>query len=270
MLRSLNSYRNQTLDARDGPIGKVHDFLFEDDSWDIRYAVADTKRWLPGRKVLIAAHALGQPDPVEDNLPVDLSCEQIKSSPDIDTDQPVSRQEQLSLHRHYGWPFYWSQPAPLGGPMMGHPDATVIPSQSLTSNPNPVTDANADAPKISGDPHLRSLREVEGYRIEAKDDRLGHVDDLIFSDEDWKVRYLVVDTRNWLPGKKVLVPPDWKMEDISWSDRKVAIGLDRDTIKSAPEYEPELPIGRDYEKRLHEHYGRPAYWQPGEALPTHR
>ena len=250
MLRSLNSYRNQTLDARDGAIGKVHDFLFEDDSWAIRYAVADTKRWVPGRKVLIAAHALGQPDRVDDNLPVDLSRDQIKSSPDIDTDQPVSRQEQLSLHRHYGWPFYWSQPTPLGGPAMAHPDATVIPSQPIAAKPD------TEAPKIAGDPHLRSLREVAGYRIEARDDRLGHVDDLIFSDEDWKVRYLVVDTRNWLPGKKVLVPPDWKVEDISWSDRTVAIGLDRATIKRAPEFEPELPIGRDYEQRLNDYYGR--------------
>lgn len=266
MLRSLNSYRNQTLDARDGTIGKVHDFLFEDDSWAIRYAVADTRRWLPGRKVLIAAEALGQPDPVADNLPVDLSREQIQSSPDIDTDQPVSRQHQLTLHRHYGWPFYWSQPTPMGGPLMAHPDAAAIPTRI---SPPDAASAN-DAPKISGDPHLRSLREVQGYHIQAKDDRVGHVDDLLFSDEDWIVRYLVVDTRNWLPGKKVLLPPDWRVERISWSDRTVIVDLDREAIRGAPEFEPELPVSRDYEQRLYDHYGRPGYWQPGAELPTRK
>lgn len=264
MLRSLNTYRSQTLDARDGTIGKVHDFLFEDDSWAIRYAVADTKRWLPGRKVLIAAGALRPPAVTDNNLPVDLTREQIKSSPDIDTDQPVSRQQQLNLHRHYGWPSYWNQPRPLGGPLMAHPDATAIPSRSSPS----VPDKPDETPEISGDPHLRSLRDVEGYRIETKDDRLGHIDDLIFSDEDWKVRYLVVDTRNWLPGKKVLLPPDWKVERITWSDRTVAVDLDRDTVEGAPEYAPELPIDRDYEQRLHDYYGRPGYWQTGEAGPA--
>ena len=79
-------------------------------------------------------------------------------------------------------------------------------------------------------------------------------------DETWSLRYLVVDTRNWLPGKEVLVAPRW-ISDISWAGLRVSVDLPRETIKQAPEFDPSQPISREYEARLHEHYGRPAYWE---------
>lgn len=263
MLRSLNSYQGQTIAARDGDIGKVHDFLFEDDTWAIRYLIADTRRWLPGRKVLIASREIPLPDPLNSKLPVDLTKEKIESSPTIDADRPVSRQEEQLLHHHYGWPLYWAQPTTMGGPVMSQPGPVVLPADGSV----PASDVASEAP--AGDPNLRSLREVEGYDIEANDGTLGHVEDLIVSDDDWIARYLVVDTRNWLSGKKVLLPPNWKVQDINWSDRTVSIDLSREKIKQAPEYDPQLPIGREYEIKLHDYYGRPAYWETHASSSTH-
>lgn len=263
MLRSLNSYLGQTLAARDGDIGKVHDFLFEDDSWAIRYIVADTRRWLPGRKVLIAAREIPQPDPLADKLPVDLPKDKIESSPDIDADQPVSRQQEQLLHQHYGWPLYWAPPTTMGGPVMSQPGPAVAVPGNVAM---PAGATNGEAP--AGDPNLRSLREVEGYHIEANDGRIGHVEDLVISDDDWVVRYLVVDTRNWLPGKKVLLPPNWKVQDIDWANHTVTIDLSRDKIKQSPEYDSQLPISREYETQLHDYYGRRAYWETGAEPPT--
>ncbi|MGQ9572218.1 MAG: PRC-barrel domain-containing protein [Dehalococcoidia bacterium] len=104
----------------------------------------------------------------------------------------------------------------------------------------------------SEDPHLRSVKEVTGYHIQATDGEIGHVEDFILDDEDWVIRYMVVDTRNWLPGKKVLVAPGW-VENIDWSESKVAVGLSREEIKDSPEYDPSAPVNREYEVRLYDY-----------------
>ena len=113
--------------------------------------------------------------------------------------------------------------------------------------------------KESTDSHLRSTEAVTGYHIEAADGEIGHVDGFIVDDEAWAIRYIEVATRNWLPGKKVLVSPSW-IERVSWTDSKVYVGLSREAIKDAPEYIESRPITREYENRLHFHYGRPPYW----------
>jgi hypothetical protein len=110
-----------------------------------------------------------------------------------------------------------------------------------------------------GDPHLQSANEVINYYIEAKDGDIGHVEDFIVEDQTWVIRYMVVDTRNWLPGKKVLVSPQW-IKEVSWANARVYVDLLRDTIKNSPEYDPVVPLSREYEHRLYEHYDRQKYW----------
>jgi len=98
------------------------------------------------------------------------------------------------------------------------------------------------------------------YRIHALDGEIGHVEDFVFEDSSWAIRYLIIDTRNWWPGKKVLVSPEW-IHNISWERSMVEVDLHRDTIKQAPEYDPYTPISREYETLLFDHYRREAYWK---------
>jgi uncharacterized protein YrrD len=256
MLRSLNSLKGQPIEASDGKIGGIHDFFFDEFVWMVRYLVVDTGRWLTGRKVLLAPHAVSRIDP-DNGVFVDLTQEQVKSSPDIDTDKPVSRQRQIELHSHYAWPNYWAAEAHM---------------LSMTP-PMPTGQAGRTAPadenEEHGDPHLRSMRAVLGYHIAASDGEMGHVDDLIFESPGWHIRYLVVDTRNWLPGRKVLLAPEWKVESFSWSDRTLPVDLTREQIKNSPEFDPSKPIDRDYEVRLHEFYGRRSYWTH-EEVSSHK
>jgi len=98
-----------------------------------------------------------------------------------------------------------------------------------------------------------------GYHIEAVDGEIGHVDGFLVDDEAWAIRYIEVATRNWWPGKKVLVSPAW-IERVSWTDSSVYVGLSREAIKSAPEYFGPTRITREYEDWLHLHYGRPPDW----------
>lgn len=111
-----------------------------------------------------------------------------------------------------------------------------------------------------GDPHLRSFREVEGYSIAAEDGEVGHVEDLMVDDEEWTIRYMVVDTGGWLSGRKVLVSPTW-LRELSASDQEAVVDLTRAQIEASPEYETEGPIYRAYEAELHEEYGRSGYWE---------
>jgi sporulation protein YlmC with PRC-barrel domain len=109
------------------------------------------------------------------------------------------------------------------------------------------------------DPHLRSTHDVSGYHIQATDGEIGHVEDFIIDDETWAIRYLIVDTRNWWPGKRILVSPQW-IERVSWNESKVFVNLSREAIKASPEYSIESVPTRDYEAGLHLHYDRLGYW----------
>jgi hypothetical protein len=124
-----------------------------------------------------------------------------------------------------------------------------------------VETLQAQAGKESADSHLRSTDEVTGYHIEAADGEIGHVKDFIVDDETWAIRYLEIDTRNWLPGKKVLLSPQW-INNVSWPQSKVYVDLTRETIQNSPEWDDTIPVTREYEYRLHEYYARSPYWAP--------
>jgi len=111
-----------------------------------------------------------------------------------------------------------------------------------------------------GDSNVRSVKEVTGYTISATDGEIGHVEDFIAETDTWKIRYMIIDTRNWWLGKHVLVSPSW-VERVLWAERRVCVDMSRDRIKGAPEYEPSLPLSREYEVRLHDFYGVPGYWK---------
>ena len=120
-------------------------------------------------------------------------------------------------------------------------------------------DASVENAENAGDIHLRSVNEVRGYDIQGSDEAIGHVDDFIVDDETWEIQYLVVDTSDWWLGRKVLIAPRWATQ-VSWEQRNVRVNMNRQQIKNGPEWSPTVAINREYEGRLHKHYGRPAYW----------
>lgn len=247
MLRSLNEVTGYTLAASDGELGRVADFLFDDRLWVVRYMVADTGGWLSGHKVLVSPIALGNPDWEARLFPVNLSREQIENAPPLDEDAPVSREYERNFYEHYGFGLYWA-----GADLWG---ATPDPWGAI----HPVTEPEpppADEDIEPEENHLRSTREVGGYDVHASDGELGHIDDFIVNDANWAIRWLVVDTRNWLPGRKVLVSPDWVTE-VDWVTTSVSFDVTRDRIRESPEYDPAKPVNAEYEKQLYDFYGRP-------------
>jgi hypothetical protein len=247
MLRNVSTILNFSLLAEDGEIGRCKDFLFDDEKWAIRYMVADTRKWLPGRKVLISPISLGAVDWSTRLFQVELTRRQVEDSPLLDEDAPVSRQYEILYGNYFGTSSYWD-----GANVWGS-----HPNPSLLRGEQDKLATDFEGPEEN---HLRSVKEVTGYHIQATDGDIGHVEDFVVDDKMWALRYVVVDTRNWLPGRKVLVSPQWATA-VDWVEEKLRVDLTTDTIKGSPEYEPLAPIDRDYESVLHNHYDRPFYWK---------
>jgi hypothetical protein len=245
MLSKVTTLKGYKLDSLDGEIGKVNEFYFDDRYWTIRYLVADTGNWLTGRQVLISPYALGDVNREEQDIAIDLTKKQIEDSPSLDSDKPVSHQFEQAYYGHYGWPTYWG-----GSFAWGHYPYIVRDREKWKKSTQG---------KKTWERHLRSTYGVSGHHIQALDGEIGHVQDFIIDDETWAIRYLIVDTHNWWPGKKVLVSPQW-IERVSWGERKVFVNLNRETIKESPEYTEESLLTRDYEIGLHRHYHRKGYW----------
>jgi hypothetical protein len=251
MLTNTSQLAGLVVRATDGDLGTVQDLYFDDETWAIRYLTIDTGGWLAGRPVLISPYSVVQTDWQAKRLDVALTKKQVEDSPSIDTHLPVSRQHEAAYLGYYGYPYYWGGPN-LWGPAYYPAGLAALPPTSV--------EARAErARRETGDSHLRSTEAVTGYSIEAIDGEIGHLDGWVMDDEAWAIRYIEVATRNWWPGKKVLVSPAW-IERVSWADSKVCAGLSREAIKEGPEYDESVPVTREYENRLYLHYGRPPYW----------
>lgn len=256
MLLRISSLRGLSIQAHDGDIGSISDVLFEDDTWRVRWLVVDTGTWLMGRKILLPVSHTKAPETGAESIIVDLTRMQVEDSPGSGVDLPVSRQMETLLYEAYRWAPYWSPP---GMPFVSGAAYPVLPASpipaaggapALGANPGSAQGSmpTADENEKRGDPHLRSADEVIGYYIQARDGDIGHVEDMLVEGSDWTIGYFIVDTKNWWPGKMVLVQPDW-IEAVSWKERLVHLSRSRDEVKMAPEYDPDRPI--DSSSRRH-------------------
>lgn len=254
MLRSIKKMHGFKIKAEDEEIGKVDGFLFDDHTWTIRYLVVDTGTWLVDNLILISPISIGKPDWNRNVITVYLTQEQVENSPKIENDEPVSRQHEIDLASYYNWPSYWTG---IMEPAIG----SIQPYPVFTPNTTKQETAEMEKKVKQGDPNLRSTNEVISYYIHANDGDIGHIEDFLVEDENWIIRYLVVDTHNWLPGgRKVILSLKW-IKEILWPDLYVKVNLSIQEIKNSPEYNPSIPTDRDYENALHKHYNKPKYWE---------
>ncbi len=252
MFNSISHLTGAKVTATDGDIGTVKEVFFDDRNWAIRYLVVDAGSWLTGRDVLISPYSVVQPIGGDKHIHLQLTREQVKNSPDVDTHQPVSRQHERELLSYYQYPDYWD-----GGDLWAMGAVPYPPVMAVGANDNHVTPLQGSQ---GAEVHLRSSSHVTGYEIAASDDSIGEVQDFIFDDESWAIRYLVVDTSNWWPLKReVLIGMHWA-DRIDWATRKMHVNLTREQVKSSPEYEDVSSIHREYEVRLHQNYLRNGYW----------
>ena len=236
MLRTLHELKQTTIGATDGAIGTIRDAYFDDQHRTMRYLVVDTGGWL-SRQVLITPLAIEHVNWNDERIEVRMTREQVRNSPDIDTAKPVSREHEMRYLNYYGLPHYWS------GPMLWGPTASPLGIGDIRSEPLHTGHRMQSVGEMSDqdDPHLRSFASVSGYHVEATDGTIGHIADYLFDDDTWTLRYLVIDTGNWLPGKRVVISSEW-VERVSWNERKAYVSMSKQSIRDAPEYDRDLTI----------------------------
>ncbi|HEV2673095.1 MAG TPA: PRC-barrel domain-containing protein [Aliidongia sp.] len=242
MLRNSSFIIGHSVRATDGAIGSVTDLLYDDATWTVRWAVVDTGAWLPGRRVLLPPARLvpAQDDAKVFTLP--LTCEQVKASPPEETDLPVSRQYEHQLFSHYQWDPYW-----IGGGAFGVGTMPLLPLP--LGNLEPLT----------GDEHLRSAVTTRGYAVRASDGDIGHVADLLVDPERWSIPLIEIATRNWLPGRKVVLAPGL-VEAIDWFEQAMSFAKTKAEIEASPTYDPSMTIDREQLRTMYRHYGLPTDW----------
>ena len=208
MLCSLEEITDVSLIATDGEIGKVRNFLFDDRSWKIRYLVVDVGGWLTRRDVVLSVSVIDQPDWTRKTFGVHLTREQIRHSPDVDSQKPVSRQQEIAMKQYYGWPAYWENPE------------TDFLSSAIVAGRNFPVGAGED-------PHLRSAEDVTGYEVWSKEGEIGHVENFIVDESSWHIGYLDVKMGDWLHRRSVLVPTS-KVVTVSWAHHRVNLDSAQD------------------------------------------
>jgi len=166
---------------------------------------------------LVSPAVIRHPDRDKEKLPIDLSVDKIRESPAIEEDRSIARSVENDLNAYYGW---------------------------RTQNQPEMDDEFED---FEGD--LRSTYEITGFYVEADDGEFGHVEDFIIDDEDWTVKYLVIDTKNWWPAKKVLLYVEW-VDSLGWDEEKVFIALSREEIRNSPEFDYSLLENGELEAQM--------------------
>jgi hypothetical protein len=222
MLRSIKQLYGNKLGASDGDLGQVKDFYFDDQNWAIRYLIADTGNWLPGRQVLLSPYSLGRLDQGEKILRVNLTRKQIENSPSIDMHKPVSRQYEEEYYRYFGWPYYWE-----GSGLWGLGGTPIL---ELPPKPLPDESATMIGPQPErADAHLRSTQAVNGYHLHTSDGIIGHVCDFMMDASSWAIGQLVIKTGHRLSGQELLIPTK-AVERISYEESTVFATLPEPTV----------------------------------------
>ncbi|MEO7524641.1 MAG: PRC-barrel domain-containing protein [Ferruginibacter sp.] len=251
MQRSINSLLGFTIGATDGEIGKVEDFYFDDSTWTIRYIIVKTGGWLTERKILISPEAILHRDWDNKVLPANLTRKQVEESPDIDTDKPISRQQEDELFAYYPWQSYYD--AGLYGDGIGM--MSVFPIPPILEEGEKEEEANKEKKKHGIETHLRSTHELKGYTIHATDGEIGEVSDFLFDEDAWNITFVVVKTGSLFSKKKVLLSPAW-IKDVKWDLQELIVNVTMDKVEHSPEYDSSKPLEMEDATELHNYYSR--------------
>jgi sporulation protein YlmC with PRC-barrel domain len=261
MLLDVKELNRLTVAAEDGVIGHVKDLYFDDERWVIRYLVVATGGWLNGRDVLISPMSVTGIQWPDETVKIRLTRKQVMDSPNIDTEKRLSRQHELDLYNHYGYANYWegtnlwglaAYPIPWVG---ASPDAMLIPGQVPDEVIARGREELLDVEHDTADAHVRSSGQLLGYHIMASDGPIGSVENFLFDDQTWAIRYMVVGTREWLPRKYVLIAPAW-IDEVSWTEREVVVGVTRKAVRTSPEYDGSGHVSRVLEADLYRYHER--------------
>jgi hypothetical protein len=120
-LRSVAACIGYGIEAIDGAIGHAEDFQVDDQAWEIRYLIVDTRKWWSGAHVLVSPFAIQGFDWADHRIRVSLTQAHVRASPPWNPANTPELPYEAELHHHYGWHGY------------GWDTATEVPHSSETA-----------------------------------------------------------------------------------------------------------------------------------------
>jgi sporulation protein YlmC with PRC-barrel domain len=227
----MSELKGSAVVASDGRVGPVADAYFDEERWAVRYLVVDTREWWPDGKALISPASVPRPHGGS-VLRMSLTREQVKNAPDAGEDPSVSRLLEAAHAHYYGYPYYWN------GPYLWGESPTPLAAANVAHRPaQPARAAVAAARLAHGraqTPRVRSVAEVIGYEVDARDGAIGIVEDFVVDPVTWAIMDLVINACEWRPGAKVLIPPGC-IADVDWEQQRLSVFRRRDDLRQAPE-----------------------------------
>ncbi len=232
-----------TIEADDGFIGSLEEFLFDDRDWTIRWLAVETGLWLPGRQVILPPSVFEQPDPARRAMPARLTKQQVKDAPPIDAAGPVLRRHEADIFAYYRVQPYW--------------DAGSYAPPAGVAVPGPIgVHADMEAAGSAPPPTLCSTRGMTGFHVQASDGGIGHIEDFLVDTGNWSIQSIVIDTRDWWPGKKVRISPK-RLTDLDFDGETIGVDLTRQEIEQGPQYDPHATAGPAYRDTVPDFYWYP-------------
>lgn len=241
MLIASSALRGYAIQASDGAIATVGDLLFDDVNWTVRWIVAEAGSWLSERKLLLSTQTMRSVDHDRKVFLAALSKAQFEASPPVFEHEAVSRQMESRLCTYYGSDRLWGN----GVTGVGVLAPPLSMGSRFGADDSPPRDACS---VIEGDPHLRSLSQLKAFHIRATDGVIGHLEASLVDDVGWHVSFIVVDTRDWWPGKRVAIP-NTAVRVIDYGAREVILSLNRDRVRSSQTWDPGVSLQADHEEQ---------------------
>lgn len=216
MLHTASQLRGYAVAALDGLTGRETDILFDDRDWRVCFFVIRTDGWLTRRNVLVPPESVKGLSDWRGVLVTDLTRRQVENEPSLAYEpRPDPRADLDALWCNAEmWPSYW------GPPLL--PEVSAVDSARC----------------LEAEPHVRSCRELGGYRLRTREGDIGHIKDFIVDPDAWVLRFLVVATRNWLPGGQCVLVETSAVEFIDDAAGRIQVAFGRAGVNAAPKFDP--------------------------------
>ncbi|MCF3942003.1 PRC-barrel domain-containing protein [Oceanobacillus alkalisoli] len=208
------------IDATDGEMGKIKDIYIDDNDWKIRYAIVDTRKWLPERKVLLPPSIFIGVNPENESMEVEYDKSTIKNSPPVPEGTDLTRDKENQLFKYFGWTRYWSDDVILSGEKRPLGRVGSNEEEWYERMEDPLYDADeGELRRHHRDNNLRSHEEIMNSRAHGKNGKLGKVVDFIY-DDDWKVKYIVLTSNNVMTNDYYPYPIE-RITSVDWFEGDV-------------------------------------------------
>jgi hypothetical protein len=226
-------------------IGAVGDLFFDNRDWTVRFILLRVGSWFRQKSILITPDQINSIEWMKTGAFITVNQDVIEKNPRID-------QDRFAL---YQWPYYWT-----GAGVLGIASTSDISKWGITPDSKFKLIPKRSSLEKRKAINIQSVNGTLDYHIKTRDTDVGYLEDFIVSDEDWKIRYLVVDTQLLLPERLILLSSEW-VQSISWDHLIVHFDIPEEQLINSPVYSPKSNITREYEERLWSHFQKPGYWK---------